>query len=314
MKPFFIALKYLSFMIPSMAFGVILINFFISIGFLNRLTWIAKPLISFGHIRGECALSFITAFASPTAANTMLMELFRKGTISKKELFISSLINSFPAILTHGRTMLPIIIPLLGKIGLIYFSILVFIGFLKTTFTLIIAHFLLPSPFNASIEKRIPSHTSLFEAFKQSLKQSSFMLKRIMVITIPITIFTFYLIHFGFFDFLSQSFKPIMQYIPLPTEALSIIAAQFGGHIAAYTVASNLLVNGLINGREIILALLWGTVITSIVSLRYFIPYYWGIFGPRLGTQIMLLSNGTRQILIILTALSIHYWPEIIPF
>jgi len=113
-QPFLSALKYLSFMIPSMIAGVILINFIVLLGYLNRLSWLLKPIMKMGHLRSECAMSFITAFASPTAANTMLMELYQKGIISKKELFLSSMANSFPAILTHWRTMLPIIIPLLG--------------------------------------------------------------------------------------------------------------------------------------------------------------------------------------------------------
>ncbi|MDL1956453.1 MAG: nucleoside recognition protein [Candidatus Desulfofervidus auxilii] len=312
MKPFFIAIKYLSFILPSMIIGVILVNFLIALGILNRLTWIIKPFMKISHLRSECALSFITAFASPTAANTMLMEFFQKGKINKKELFIASLSNSFPAILMHGRTMLPIIIPLLGKVGLIYFGLLVLIGFLKTSLTLIIARYLLPPPPIFKTNKSISPHLSLYQAFKQSLIQSRFILKRIIFMTIPITIFTFYLIHFGFFEFISQHLKPIIRYLPLSPEAFSIIIAQFGGHIAAYTVASNLLVNGLLKNYEIILALLWGTVITSIVSLRYLIPYYWGIFGPRLGTQIMLLSNGLRQFFIILTAIIIHHWPHII--
>jgi hypothetical protein len=134
-------------------------------------------------------------------------------------------------------------------------------------------------------------------------------LKRIVLITVPITILTFYLIQLGFFDLLTKWLHPFIHLLPLPPEALSIIAARFGGPLPAYTLASSLLVNRLLTGKEVILTLLWGTVLTSTVGLRYLIPYYWGIFGPRLGIQLMLISTGLRQTLIILIAIFIHLWP-----
>ncbi|CAD7783000.1 MAG: hypothetical protein KIIPBIDF_01888 [Candidatus Methanoperedenaceae archaeon GB50] len=146
------------------------------------------------------------------------------------------------------------------------------------------------------------------QAFKESLIRSKPVLKRIVLTTIPITILSFYLIYLGFFAHLTQWLRPVIHLLPLPPEALSIIVAQFGGHLPAYTLASNFLVNHLLGSKEVILALLWGTVVTSIVSLRYYLPYYWGIFGPHLGTQLMLISTGLRQILIIMIAIFIHWW------
>jgi len=306
-QPFLSALKYLSFMIPSMMAGVILINFIVLLGYLNRLSWLLKPIMKMGHLRSECAMSFITAFASPTAANTMLMELYQKGIISKKELFLSSMANSFPAILTHWRTMLPIIIPLLGWVGLVYFFILVVIGFFKTALVFFIGRFLLPPPSDFVMNK-VGHSLPAKQAFKESLIRSKPVLKRIVLTTIPITILSFYLIYLGFFAHLTQWLRPVIHLLPLPPEALSIIVAQFGGHLPAYTLASNFLVNHLLDSKEVILALLWGTVVTSIVSLRYYLPYYWGIFGPHLGTQLMLISTGLRQILIIMIAIFIHWW------
>ncbi|HEC49681.1 MAG TPA: nucleoside recognition protein [Candidatus Desulfofervidus auxilii] len=307
-QPFLSALKYLSFMIPSMMAGVILINFIVLLGYLNRLSWLLKPIMKMGHLRSECAMSFITAFASPTAANTMLMELYQKGIISKKELFLSSMANSFPAILTHWRTMLPIIIPLLGWVGLVYFFILVVIGFFKTALVFFIGRFLLPPPSSNFVINKMNHSLPVKQAFKESLIRSKSVLKRIVLTTIPITILSFYLIYLGFFSHLTQWLRPVIHLLPLPPEALSIIVAQFGGHLPAYTLASNFLVNHLLGSKEVILALLWGTVVTSIVSLRYYLPYYWGIFGPHLGTQLMLISTGLRQILIIIIAIFIHWW------
>ncbi|MCD6319626.1 MAG: nucleoside recognition protein [Candidatus Desulfofervidaceae bacterium] len=292
-----------------MIVGVVLVNLISILGYMNRLTWIARPLILIGHLHPESGLSFITAFASPTAANTMLMDLYQKGIITKRELFIASMSNSFPAILVHWRSMLPVLIPLLGHVGVIYFLLLVFVGLIKTALVLIVGHFILPfQSVQLTLFKKEPK-PPLPDAFKQSLQKSIPMFKRIIFITIPITIITFYLLHLHFFDYLSNWLSPILHFLPLPPEALSIIAAQFAGHLPAYTLASNLLVAHVLTGKEIILALLVGTVLTSITGLRYLIPYYWGIFGPKLGTQIMLVSQGLRQSIILLIAIGVYWWP-----
>jgi len=113
------------------------------------------------------------------------------------------------------------------------------------------------------------------QAFKESLIRSKPVLKRIVLTTIPITILSFYLIYLGFFSHLTQWLRPVIHLLPLPPEALSIIVAQFGGHLPAYTLASNFLVNHLLGSKEVILALLWGTVVTSIVSL---LGHFWPSF------------------------------------
>ena len=306
--PLFSALKYLSFMIPFMIFGVMGINLIIALGWLERLSYLARPVVYLGHLKSECGLSFIAAFGSPTAANAMLMELYQKGAIDKRELLIACLANSFPAIVMHSYSMLPILIPLLGLVGVVYFFILVMAGFIKTTLVLIVGHFTLSLPQDKFIFDR-QRGLPLKQALIESLRKSKPMFKRILLVTIPITIITFYLIHLKFFDYLGGWLYPVSHLLPLSPQAITIVAAQFGGPLPAYTLASNLLVNHVLTGKEVVLALLLGTILTSIVGLRYLIPYYWGIFGPRLGTQIMLISMGTRQALIILMAIVVYYWP-----
>jgi hypothetical protein len=308
-QPFISACRYLAFIVPSMIVGVVLVNLIVLLGYIRHLTWLARPVIRLGHLHPESGLSFIAAFASPTAANTMLMELYQKGKISKKELFIASMANSFPAMIMHWRSMLPVLIPLLGPIGVIYFFILVGVGLIKTSIVLMIGHFTLPGQTTAMALNEEDNYLPLKEAFYQALKGSVPMFKRIVFTTVPITILVFYALHFHLFDHLNQWLKPLLHLLPLPSEALSIIAAQFAGHLAAYTVASNLLVNHVLQGKEIILALLIGTVLTSITSLRYLIPYYWGIFCPKLGTQVMLLSQALRQTIIVFITIIVYWWP-----
>ena len=289
------ASKYLSIMVPSMILGVIGVNLVVLLGFVEKLSFIARPVVSFGHLRDESGLSFITAFGSPAAANSMLAELYNKGTIEKKELFIASLANSFPAIIMHWRSMLPILVPLLGVTGLAYFGLLVMVGLVKTSFVLLVGRLILPKKDYDCPQVPNKARPEFRTALMESIRSSRKIIKRIVIITIPITIITFILIDLGTFEALASYLKGIARYLPIPAEGVSIIGAQFANNIAAYTMASNLLSKGILVGKDIVLILLIGNVLTSIVGLRYLIPYYIGIFGPRTGTQLMVTASALRQ-------------------
>jgi len=52
-----------------------------------------------------------------------------------------------------------------------------------------------------------------------------------------------------------------------------------------------------------------GRVLSSIVRLRFTIPYYTGIFSPKLGTQIMLLATLMQEgLTIIAIAILVVFW------
>lgn len=297
------AAKCLSVMVPSMILGVILVNLIVSLGFVSKLSFLARPVTSFGHLKDECGVSFITAFGSPIAANSMLVELYSKGEIKKRELYIASLANSFPTIIMHWYLMLPILIPLLGMTGLAYFGILVLVGLVKTTGVLLTSHFILPGKNPKSLLTEDRKRPTFRAAFRESIKSSKQMIKRIVLITIPVTVITFIFIDLGVFEAMTSYLKGITKYLPIPPEGVTIIGAQFASHIAAYTVASNFLSKGILFGKDIILILLTGSVLTSIVNLRELIPYYIGIFGPRIGTKLMLIATALRQGLIIMIIL-----------
>ena len=140
---FYLSLDYLLTIIPIMVIGVIAAEFLIEIGWIHKLGFIVSPLTKFAHLREECNISFITAFGSPAASNSMLKKLYDDGLIERKELIVASLINSFPSIIMHWRTLLPVFIPLLGMAGLIYLGILTAVGLLRTLVTLLIGRFLL---------------------------------------------------------------------------------------------------------------------------------------------------------------------------
>jgi len=301
------ALRYLLYVVPFIILGVVLAELIMALKFVNKIVWITKPITRFAHLRKECGATFLTAFASPAAANSMLMEFYNKKVIDKKELFISSLVNSFPAIVMHWKYMLPALVPLLGVTGLIYFGVLMAVGFIKTFIILIAGRVLLPKR-NDDSEIKKEKRPPIREAFKISLKNSNKTIIRILKLMVPITIIVFILIDIGVFDILAGYLSGVARYFPIPVEGIGVIAAQFANSIAAWTIAGNLLSESILTSKDVVLTLMVGNVLSSIVTIRSSIPYYLGIFGAKLGMQILMISTLLRIAVMILMIVVLALW------
>lgn len=297
--------------LPVIILGVILGEFLISLKLVEKLSFLTKPITNFSHLRHECGISFITAFASPAAANSMLARYHDRGLIKKKELFLASMINSFPAIVMHWKYMLPVLLPLLGRVGLIYFFLLVLVGLVQTGLLMIVSRFILKggSEQEIALENDV-NRPSLKEALSLSLKSSRNTIKRIVKVIIPSLIITCILIELGVFEKIASSLSGITPYFPIPPEGLGIVAAQLGHSNAAYAVASGLLSSGEISAKGVVLSLLAGDVLSGIVMMfRYLMPYYVGIFGLRTGLELMGISVAIRNgIVIALILILALFW------
>ena len=296
--------------LPFMILGVITAEMIMSMGFVNKLSFIARPITRFSHLKQECGVSFLMAFGSPSAANAMLAKYREDGLISKKEMFLASMINYFPGVLLHWRIMLPLLIPLLGTIGLVYFLLIVLIGIIKTSLLMVASRFLLPASPAPKLTLETKPRPPFKEAFIQSLRSSRGTIKRMVVITVPTMLVISILIKAGVFESMASYLSGVSAYLPIPANGLAIIASMFGHAIAAFTVASNLLAVGEITARDVILSLLIGSVLSSIVfMLRISMPHYVGIFGPKTGIQLMLISSTIRSaITIVLIVILALFW------
>jgi hypothetical protein len=102
------------------------------------------------------------------------------------------------------------------------------------------------------------------------------------------------LIEFGVFDYAAKHLGVVARYFPVPEESLPIIAARLISPIGAYTMAGGLMSERMLNGQEVVIALLVGTLLATLPNIRYLIPYYFGIFGATIGTQLVLVSTVMR--------------------
>ena len=296
--------------VPFMVIGVVFAEFIVALKVTDKVAYLARPISNFANLRDECGASFMTAFISPTSANSMLASFYNDKRIEKKELFIASMMTSFPAIVMHWRPMLPVLVPLLGMTGIIYFCILMLIGFIKTLFIMLAGRFLLEKtdyePVNSPVEKR----PGIKEAFKISLQSSKSTIKRILCMTIPVFFIVCILITTGAFEALAGHLAFVCIYFPIPPAGLSIIVAQFANFIAAHSAAGTLLSTGVLTSKEVILTLLVGNVLSSVTMvLKYMIPYYVGIFGPKIGMQILAIATVIRTgiMLVVIFALAL-FW------
>jgi len=279
---------------PSIIIGVVLAELLVSLGWFYKFDFLVRPITNYAHLRKECGVGFLTAFASTSSANASLKSMYDGGIIKEDELIIASVLNSFPAIVMHWKTLLPILVPLLGTTGIIYVGLITLVGFIKTLIVLIVGHFLLEEKevrFE-DFEKKEPP--VLKTALKESLGTSEKTLIRIFKVMIPVTVLVFILTDLGVFDTLGSYLEPISEYLPVPVEGLPVIAALFASHLAAYTLASNLMEQGILSGIEVIIVLLVGNIVTSLGTLRIYIPHYVGIFGPKIGMKTILISQTLR--------------------
>ncbi|MGP8330242.1 MAG: nucleoside recognition domain-containing protein [Methanosarcinaceae archaeon] len=281
--------------IPFMIIGVVFAEFIIALKVTDKVAYLARPISNFANLRDECGASFMTAFISPTSANSMLASFHNNNLIGKKELFIASIMTSFPAILMHWRALLPVLIPLLGMTGIIYFCILVLIGFIKTLFIMLVGRILLEKNNCKPVNHPVEIRPGIKEAFKISLQSSKSILGRILCMTIPVFFIVCVLIIAGAFDVLADNLAFVCKYFPIPPAGLSIIVAQFANFMAAHSAASTLLSTGVLTSKEVILTLLVGDVLSGItMAMKFLIPYYVGIFGPKIGMQILAIATTLR--------------------
>jgi hypothetical protein len=49
-----------------------------------------------------------------------------------------------------------------------------------------------------------------------------------------------------------------------------------------------------LQGKDVVMALLVATLLSTVPNLRYLVPYYFGIFGPTIGMQLVIVSTLLR--------------------
>jgi hypothetical protein len=289
--------KFLLTVIPLFVFGVVLAQLFVEQGWLEKLSWLARPVMRFGHLHPESAGTFIVAIISPTTAHSMLAKYHQEQRISRCELIISAIVNALPGYVAQGRSVLPVLVPLIGSLGFIYYGLVLLADLVKSIILLAIGSVILPRldvgqvRFQESSRSQRPTAG---QALMNSLRNARKTVPRILTTMVPVTFVVFVLIGLGIFEYAAAHLGVVARYFPIPIESLPIVATRLASPVGAYTVAGSLLAKGVLGGKDVVMALLVGTLLSTVPNLRYLVPYYFGIFGPTIGTQLVIVSTLLR--------------------
>jgi len=281
--------------------GLLVANLIESLNWTHHLAVMARPLIGLGHMSAITGASFSMAFFSGVAANTMLAEASNKGDLTKKELVLANLFNSLPRFFLHLPTVFFLTAPFLGAGAFIYVGITFTAALTQTLLVVVLGRLLLPG---RSAVAAMPQRqkTGLAEAWTKSLRRLRRRLPRIMKFLVPIYCLFFLVSYWGGFARLQEIMAHLWLFSWLNPQSLAIVVlhvtTEFSAGLAA---ASALLVSNSLTIKEVVLALLVGNILSSpIRAIRHQLPYYIGIFRPRLAVELVTISQLTRATTIIL--------------
>jgi hypothetical protein len=293
------------------AIGLIVANLIESLKWTNQLATLARPLIRLGNLSAITGASFSMAFVSGVSANTMLAEALDKDQLEKKEMVLANLFNSLPRYFLHLPTVFFLTVPLIKGAAVIYVGITFFAALLQTLAVVAVSRILLPKPALAvTSTPQKKKKISWRQAIDKSLKRLKKRMKKICMFMVPVYILFFVLSRFGIFDRLEEVFAGAWFLSWLHPQSLGIVilhvTAEFSAGLAA---ASVLLANNSLGIREVVLALLAGNILASpIRAIRHQLPYYMGIFPPRLAVELVALAQVVRAACVIIIGFSYYQY------
>ena len=298
-------------LLASLGVGLLVGQAIESLGWAAKLgSWVA-PLLRWGHLSQESGASFTAAFFPGILDNTILVTLYQEGRISRQEMTITFLLNSgLPNYLVHMPTTFFIILPLARQAGLIYLGITLAATLIRSAGLLIYSRWLLPAD-QGGKDLAAPSapkkKLGLVQEIWQKFQRRFF---RVILFTVPIYFFIFVLNDCGFFNWLRDAMAIHVSLGFLPIEAASVVifsvATEFTAGVAA---AGAFLQAGALTVPQTVMALVLGNIVaTPVRALRHQLPSTMGIFSPKLGTELLLMSHGLRLLSLLLVAVPYAVW------
>jgi hypothetical protein len=294
-----------------MGLGLLLGQAIESLGWAAKLGGWAAPLLRWGHLHRESGASFTAAFFSGILANTMLITLYQEDQISRREMTITYLFNNaLPVYLLHLPTTFFIILPLTRQAGLIYLGLTLAAALLRSVFLLVYGRLRLPAATGGAGEVAAPAPQKKEGLVQEIWQKFHRRFSRVILYTLPIYFFIFVLNDWGFFKWLRDAAASHVSLSFLPMEAASVVifsvATEFTSGIAA---AGAFLQAGALTVPQTVLALVLGNIVaTPVRALRHQLPTNVGIFSPKLGTELLLLSQGLRLLSLLIVAVPYAIW------
>ncbi len=290
-----------------LGFPLLRLTFFISLGLFagqviealgwtDRLAVLARPFMRRAHVSPHMGAAFTTAFVSGTASLSMLMEFYREGLLKRREISLSVLLNTFPSFFLHLPTTFFLVLPLVGKAGLLYLLLGSAAALLRLAAALTACKLLLPpvtSAHRADAGKRPEPFSVVLGRIGGRFRAR---ILRILLVVIPVYLVVLAAADLGLFSWLRQVLARHVDPAMVPIEAFSVVVFSLTAEFTSgYAAAGAMLDSGALTVTQTALALLAGNILGAPVrALRHQMPYYMGIFTPKLGLWLMAATQGFR--------------------
>ncbi len=263
------------------------------LGWADRLSLLARPFMRWAHMSHRMGAAFTTAFVSGTASLSMLMEFHREGGLNQRQLILCILLNTFPSFFLHLPTTFFILIPLVGRAGLLYLLLVLSASVIRLLAALAASRVLLPPPPATPDREREDRSLKWSVVLRESADKFRVRIVRILMIVLPVYVIVVIASDAGLFDWLRHILAALFTSTFIPIEAFSVVLFSLVAEFTSgYAAAGAMLESGALTVSQTVLALLFGNILAAPVrALRHQLPYYMGIFTPRLGLGLMAASQ-----------------------
>ncbi|MBU1568405.1 MAG: hypothetical protein KJ630_22610 [Proteobacteria bacterium] len=291
--------------------GLFIANFIESLNWTHRLAAVVRPLLRMGRLSSVTGASFTIAFVSGVSSNTMLAEAYDKGLMSKTELYLANLFNSLPRFFLHLPTVFFLTAPMIKSGAFLYVGLTFAASLLQTFVVILVGRLTLPASDGADCVTT-PGQTKIGwrDALAKSFKRLKKRIGKVMLFMIPVYILFFLLNRYGLFTRLEEYIAAKAWFLAwLNPQSLGIVVlhvtTEFSAGLAA---ASVLLAENSLTTKEVVLALLVGNILsTPIRAVRHQLPYYTGIYSPKLALQLVGVSQVVRALCVVLVAFLYYF-------
>ncbi len=290
---------------------------------VGLITALFKPLINFARLPPVVGGTMITALFSNFAASGMLAGLFDEGRITRFEMRVGALCNSYVAYLSHSFRIMYPVIGALGLVGVYYFGMMFGAGLVIVLVAVVVCRFRPPAarsfggagpvaaagrPDSAAPDYEKNGPLSWPQTFAKAWSRSREILLRVFWITVPLYVGARFLNEIGVFQ-MWREFMPQVAAPFFPPEVLAIMMAQFGGLVSAAGVAFELHNHAGLSFAHILLALFAGNLVSFPIRLiRRNLPTAMGIFQPRDGFFIVMVMQLGRMLFVALYITVLIAW------
>jgi hypothetical protein len=264
-------------------------------GWTDCLSVLARPFMKWGHLSREMGSAFTTAFFSGTAALAMLATFHRDGVMSRREVTLSVLLDTFPSYFLHLPVTFFVILPLVGKAGILY--LLLTFGAAVLRFGAVLLYTRLTFPATQEVLQRERGMPQTWKKLLGSAFQKlATRLSRILRIVVPVYMLMLILGDFGFFVWLRKTLAFGVGSTFFPVEGVSVVILSLVAEATSgYAAAGAMLESGTLSLAQTVLALLAGQIIgIPLRALRHQLPYFMGVFSPAMGVRLMLAAQTLR--------------------